>query len=230
MRLLFSVITLSLSFHSISQKPEAVWYTWNRDLVLEFNVTRDSIISYQYDWDLLPHPGKNYREAIGNDSLIRIQDRLFMFRRIDSSDKLVVEYFVPFRDYKNLYSMMVDTVDTYAPTSKGINITSDTTSIKFPLFVSETELERLESLPSIKKMKVSDFKRYWELVAVETKRIKAADAPDKRKLFYIYFMHRYKFAEIGFNPFFENSQLGSVMKKFSKNPDIKKMLDSMAEE
>src|ERR1700741_1292351 len=101
MRLFLSVLALILSFSSLSQdKPAAVWYTWNREMILEFNVNKDSIISYQLDWDFTPHYGRYYRDATGNDSLIRLQDRLFMFRKIDSSDKLVVEYFVPFRDYK----------------------------------------------------------------------------------------------------------------------------------
>lgn len=228
MRPLFTVLALSLSLTLISQeKTGTVWYTWARNRVLEITLTQDTMISRQLGWDFTPRVyARVYRQAIPIDSLVLVQGRLYMFKRKKGTDKKVINYWVPFKDYKNLFSLMADTVDASDPVIKGINITYDTTEIKFPLFVTEPELNRLRSLPSINKMNADDVKRYVNMMTNTRSRMDNNTTADD-KLYYGYFIFRYHFAETGYNPFFEEAELEAWIKKFKTNPDTKALVDSL---
>lgn len=235
-RLIFLITTLLATALTAKcqNSLQGKWYWFSRNAVIQLNITKDSLISQQLNWDLTPQdPDRKPKIQIIDNQVVANENIYLYFTKFkDSLKRISISTLKIIRPEKEIMSainatdsLFTDTSDVRQYILKDVN-----KKYGFP-FLSESEIQRLQKQKSVDKMTVKDFKLYADkLLIVRTEIDNLSQLPNSPKdglVYYSYSMIRIIIGELGYNPLVKTSELETVLQRFKNDPQTKEIYDKV---
>ncbi|MEO8406334.1 MAG: hypothetical protein ABI480_17120 [Chitinophagaceae bacterium] len=218
------------------QTPQSKWHTISRNRIIEFTITEDSIVDRQLDWNLTPRVNaRNYRDAKPIKSLTLAKGNIYFIYKNDSEDssRRAVISLVKSTSFPKLFFFNVDSADFSQGSTLQDFIRNDPKEKLGMFLLNEPYLNKLKAQKSIEQMTAEDLKKYIIRSPQITKQLDSLDTDMKTsntRVFAGYFMIRYIFGEIGYNPLFTDEQFEAMIKKFQNRNDTRELLKHFFEQ
>lgn len=227
--LLFSLL-LTTAITAICQDSlQGKWYLFSRNGIVQLNVTNDSLINQQLNWDLTNKNPNRENEIKIIEKQVRANENLYLYltNPQDSLKRLSLSTVKIIEPKKEIIIAINATDSSFSDISHIEQYISKDVNEKYGLtFYSESEINRLQKQKNIDKMTVEDFKLYAGKVIVFRTELdslsKLPNAPNGL-LYYSYSMMRIIIGQLGYNPMIANSEFGMFIERFQNDPETKEI-------
>jgi hypothetical protein len=231
---LISVLLTTAFAANCQDMPQGKWYLFSRNRMVEITITKDSMIDRQLNWDLSPRdpdraPGI---QRIGKQVTAHQNIYLYTSNSKDSTGQTGLTTIKVIAPGKEII-LAVNAKEIFADTVKVSQYITNDTGKKFgmPLF-SAAEIKRMQDQKNISQMTAKDFTRYVEKILQFRKEVDSLSKiePDVQAnglLYYSYAMLRIIFAQIGYNPLINNTDLDTFIIRFKNDPETKDICNKL---
>ncbi len=226
---LIITIILLLTFRPcFPQEFFGTWYMVNRSGLIEFSITRDSIKTRQLFTDFTPKG--NPDQSINYIKMVKLSDRtLIISKSQEDTLKFSAMTFINPNDKKyfqiawNLHDTSVNDIETLIQLHK-----NDHRQLFGYYVFSEHYVDSLKQMKSLDSLSLSDFKHYLT-VYLDKIRFTEKDAAEYNTGYLSFFTYNFQLIsqslyDIGFNPLQNTETTEVIYEKYSKDPDVKKLL------
>lgn len=205
------------------------WYSLSSYGIVEWTITKDSLISQETDWDLK-------LRSTGKESIIKMIDRkvmangniyLYLTSPKDSIKHLSLSTIKIVKPKKEIIIVINTIGDSFTDTSIIRKLISNDADKKYGyIFYSEPEIHRLQKQKNIENMTIEDFKLYAsKLFKFEAEIDSLSKLPNSPNisLDFKFSMLLNIIGQIGYNPLLTNRETREFIDRFYSNPETKEI-------
>jgi hypothetical protein len=227
---IFAVFILLLSFNAFGQDNlKGKWYMFSRNRIIEFNVSKDSLITRQLNWDLTNRE-RNESDTQIISQLVKANGNIYLCLKKsgDSTSQTRVNTFKVIHPSREIMIVLNVTEKLFTNTDTIRQYINNDLDQKYGLTLySDTEIQQLKQLKKVSEMTVEDFKKYADKIFQFRTELdslsKVPNAPNGL-MYYGYSMLRVLLGRLGYNPLATNKEYDDFIKQFQSNPATKEIV------
>ncbi len=220
-----TIIFLTISLTGSAQHMLGKWYMVNRSGLIEFEITKDSLLSRSLFPDLTPKGG---REASPYETIVTLGTKALIISRANG-DTTKYTAMVIFDISNDLFKMAWNASDTVLSDIHAlIEFHKADNKQLFGYYIyNERFLSRLNQMKDLRTMTLQDFKHYAE---VYINKIESTNSASEKfnegyaAVTYHFQLITQALFDSGFNPIQNNSAVVAVYKKYYDHPEVKDLM------
>jgi hypothetical protein len=229
-RLLLVLVLLSAHGAAYGQTiPEGRWYALTRDRIVGLELTHDYVVTATFDWDL--HPTGRLPDSAAVISIVgQHGNTYYLLRKLDDTSGILLNTYrmmVPGRSFIAALNVLNG---AFLDTGVIMQYIAADSGAKYGLtFYSQSEIERLRSLPSLKTMSTEDLRRFLERIVALLSEIQgqANGRASSEMLAYAYSKFHDYLADLGYSPLAPLSRLDELIALHKNDPGLKPLIETL---
>jgi hypothetical protein len=229
------VFLLFLSFNATGQgNLQGKWYMFSRNRIIEFNVSKDSLITKQLNWDLSNRESSELEtQIITHFTKANENVYLYLKKLDDTTSQIRLNTFKVVHPGEEIIIVLNGTEKLFTNIDSIRQYIKNDLEQKYGLTLySEIEIQRLKKLTRVAEMTIDDFKKYADKVirfrAELDSLSKLPNAPSGL-MYYGYSTLRVFLGQLGYNPLATNKEYDDFVKQFQSNPATKGIVAKLFE-